>query len=369
MIIGVPKEIKDNEYRVSCVPAGARALKEAGHRVLVESGAGEGSYITDREFEEAGAEMIKSPAGVYASSDIVVKVKEPQASEYQYLREDLILFTFLHLASKKDLAETLVKSKATAIAYETVETKGFLPILKPMSEVAGRLSVEIGAGFLMRHHGGRGVLMGGVPGVERGRVVILGAGTVGFNAAKTAVGLGAGTTVIDVNTERFRRLDDVFGSRIKTLASNSYNIEKAVLDCDLLIGAIHVPGAKTACLVPKKLVSMMKKGSVIVDVSVDQGGCIETIRPTTHSKPTYEVDGVIHYGVSNIPGAVPRTSTFALTDSTLPYLLKLAKEGLKKALKGDPSFLNGLNIHRGAVCHKNLAESLGLPYAPADTLL
>ncbi|MBI5560065.1 MAG: alanine dehydrogenase [Deltaproteobacteria bacterium] len=365
MIVGVPKEIKDNEYRVALVPSGVRQLKGAGHTILVEAGAGEGSGIGDKEYEKEGAGIVKSAKEAFSSSDIVIKVKEPQPSEYQYLREGLILFTFLHLATKKDLAVTLINKKTTAIAYETVETdSGDLPVLKPMSEVAGRLSVEIGAHFLLKPCGGRGVLLSGVPGVEGGNVVILGAGTVGLNAVRISMGLGAETTAIDISTERFRRLDDIYRGRVKTLISNSYNIEKAVLGCDLLIGAAHRPGGKTPCLVGKSLVKRMKKGSVIVDVAVDQGGCVETIRPTTHSNPTYEADGVIHYGVSNIPGAVPRTSTFALTNATLPYLLILAKEGLERAIEIDPALSNGVNIHRGKVCHRAVAEALGMEHTP-----
>ncbi|MFZ3072356.1 MAG: alanine dehydrogenase [Thermodesulfobacteriota bacterium] len=363
MIVGVPKEIKDNEFRVAMVPSGVRALKDSGHRALIETNAGLGAGISDDEYQAAGAEILKSPKEVFSGADIIVKVKEPLPPEYGYLREGLIVFTFFHLATKKELAEALVKNKVIAIAYETVEEKnGNLPLLKPMSEVAGKLSVQVGAQFLMKQYGGRGVLLGGVPGVERGSVVILGAGTVGINAAKVAVGLGAEVTVIDVNTERFRHLDDIFGSRVKTLMSNAYNIERAVVGADLLIGATHIPGAKTPRLVSKALVSRMKKGSVIVDVAVDQGGCVETIRPTTHSEPTYEEDGVIHYGVANMPGAVPRTSTFALTNATLPYVLKLANLGFKKAVEGDSALFNGVNAHKGVLCNKNVSEALGMEY-------
>jgi len=370
VIIGVPKEIKDNEYRVACTPGGVRQLKDCGHRVLVETNAGEGSGISDKEFLDEGAEVVKSPSEVFSSSDIVIKVKEPEREEYGYLKKDLILFAFLHLAAKKELLDELVKKGVAAIGYETVEEKtGNLPILKPMSEIAGRLSVEIGAHFLLKPYGGRGVLVSGVPGVEKGKIAVLGAGVVGLNAVKIAVGLGADVTVIDVNTERFRYMDDIFKGRVKTLISNTYNIEKAVLDCDILIGAVHRPGAKTPTLVSKGLVAKMKKGSVIVDVAVDQGGCVETIRPTTHSNPTYTVNGVVHYGVSNIPGAVPRTSTFALTNATFPYLLGLARFGLKKTImEAFPALAAGINTCRGFVCHKEVAETHGVEYTPFNGL-
>jgi len=369
MIIGVPKEIKDNEFRVAMVPPGVRALKDAGHRVFIETNAGFGAGISDNEYRSAGAEILESPKDVFSGADIVVKVKEPLPSEYGYFREGLIVFTFFHLVTKRDLAEALVENNVTAIAYETVEERNRnLPILKPMSEVAGKLSVQIGAQFLMKQYGGRGVLLGGVSGVVRGSVVIFGGGTVGINAAKVAVGLGADVTVMDVNTERFRHLDDVFGGRVKTIITNAHNIERAVIGADLVVGAIHVPGAKTPRLVPKELVSRMKKGSVIVDVAVDQGGCVETIRPTTHSEPTYEVDGVIHYGVANMPGAVPRTSTFALANATLPYVMKLANLGFKEAVEIDFALFHGVNVHKGVVCNKNVSEALGMEYKPLKSL-
>ena len=369
MIIGVPKEIKDNEFRVAMVPSGVRALKDAGHRVLIETNAGLGAGISDGEYRSAGAEILESPKDVFSGADIIAKVKEPLASEYGSLREGLIVFTFLHLVTKRDLAEALVKNNVTAIAYETVEERNHnLPILKPMSEVAGKLSVQIGAQFLMKQHGGRGVLLGGVSGVVRGSVVIFGGGTVGINAAKVAVGLGADVIVMDVNTERFRHLDDMFGGRVKTIISNAHNIERAVIAADILVGAIHIPGAKTPRIVSKELVSRMKKGSVIVDVAVDQGGCVETIRPTTHSEPTYEVNGVIHYGVANMPGAVPRTSTFALANATLPYVMKLANFGFRKAVESDSALFKGVNVHKGVVCNKNAAEALGMEYKPLESV-
>lgn len=375
MIIGVPKEIKNNEYRVSVVPSGVKALKEKGHRVLIEKCAGEGSSITDEDFKKAGAEMVDTPEEAF-KADIVVKVKEPQPREYTYFRDGLVLFTFLHLATKKNLAEALLEKNVTAIAYETVEEPGpceepgpggGLPILKPMSEIAGRLSVQIGAHHLIKAYGGRGVLLGGVPGVGKGKVLVIGAGTVGVNAAKVAVGLGADTTVIDKNPDKLKCLDGVVrvgGERIKTLVSNPENIESSVVECDLLIGAVHVPGARTPMLVPRPLVSRMKKGSVIVDVAVDQGGCVETIRPTTHTDPVYELEGVLHYGVTNMPGAVPRTSVFALTNVTLPYLLKLADGAGEGAIEASFALKAGLNTYRGGIANRAVAEALGMEFTP-----
>jgi len=362
MIIGIPKEIKDNEYRVAVVPSGVRELKEAGHRVLVETDAGAGSSIDDSEYAAAGAEIAPSAQEVWTKADLVIKVKEPRPQEYGYLREGLIVFTFFHLAADRNLAEELINKGTTAVAYETVERPdGSLPILAPMSEVAGRLAVQAGAHYLMKAYGGRGVLLGGVPGVKRGTVTILGGGTVGMNAAGIAVGLGAEVILLDTRAERLRHLDEIFGNRINSVFSNSYNIESALKRADLLVGAVHIPGARTPKLVTRETLKQMKKGAVIVDVSVDQGGCVETIRPTTHSEPTYLVDGVVHYGVANMPGAVPRTSTFALTNATLPYLLTLANKGLKGAL-GDTALKNGINIHKGRMTHKTAAGAVGLPY-------
>lgn len=363
MIIGVPKEIKDKEYRVSLVPSGARTLKETGHTVIVEKGAGAGSGIGDEEYMGAGAAISDSAEGVWERADLMVKVKEPLKEEFARLKNGQTLFTFLHLASNPILTEALLKSGVTAIAYETVQTPdNRLPILTPMSEVAGRLSVQIAANYLLKANGGEGVLLGGVPGIERGSVVILGAGVVGMNAAKVAVGFGANVTMLDTNIERFREIERVFGDRVQTLYSNSFNIERSATGADCLIGAVHIPGAKTPALVARAMVSKMKKGSVIVDVSVDQGGSVETIRPTTHSNPTYEVDGVIHYGVANMPGAVPRTSTFALTNATLPYIIKLASMGLIEAVKSDPSLYKGVNVHKGNITHPSVAEALQMPY-------
>lgn len=362
MVIGVPKEIKDNEYRVAVVPSGVRALKESGHRVLVQTNAGAGSSIDDGEYIKAGAEIVPSAADVWTGSDLVVKVKEPRPEEYRYLREGLIVFTFFHLAADRALADELIRKGTTAVAYETVELEDrTLPILTPMSEVAGRLAVQVGAHYLMKPCGGEGVLLSCVPGVKRGRIVIIGGGVVGVNAARIAAGFEADVTLLDTRVDRLRHLDDIFGSRINTLISNSYNIEEAVKRADLLVGAVHIPGARTPKLVTRPMLSIMKKGAVIVDVSVDQGGCVETIRPTTHSDPTYLVDGVVHYGVANMPGAVPRTSTFALTNATLPYLLELANRGLKDAVASNPSLKGGLNIHKGRVTHKRVAEAVSRP--------
>lgn len=362
MIIGIPKEIKDNEYRVAITPAGVKALRESGHKVIIEKSAGIGSGISDEEFKKAGAEIIDNPKNVFEKADMAIKVKEPLPQEYPFLKKDKILFTFLHLAPLPELTDALVKSKITAIAYETVELPdGSLPILTPMSEVAGKLSVQIGAYYLMKPHHGRGVLLGGVPGVEIGKVAIIGGGVVGINAAKIALGMGADVTIINRSLERLRYLDDIFRGRIKTLASNSYNIEKAVIESDLVIGAVLITGAKAPHLITKQMVSKMKKGSVIVDVSIDQGGCVATIKPTTHSNPVYEVDGVIHYGVTNMPGSVPRTSTFALTNATLPYVIKLANSGID-AVKKDPSLAKGVNVFKGKITCRAVSEAQGKEY-------
>lgn len=370
MIIGVLKEIKDNEYRVGLVPSGARALKDAGHRIIIEKGAGTGSSITDEEYIKAGAEISGDASEVYLNAELIVKVKEPQAKEYSYLRKDQIIFTFLHLAADRELAEELIKKGTTAIGYETVEEKdGHVPILAPMSEVAGRLSVQVGANCLMRPSGGRGVLLGGVPGVEKGRVTIIGAGTVGINAALMAIGLGSRVTVLDTRAAALRRVEELFGSKVDTLFSRAHDIEGLLAQTDLLIGAVHIPGTRTPHIITRKMLQLMRRGSVIVDVSVDQGGCVETIRPTTHSDPTYEVDGVIHYGVANMPGAVPITSTRALTNVTLPYISKIARAGLKGALTADPALARGVNIHAGRVVHAGLAASLGCEATPLEKLL
>lgn len=370
MIIGIPKEIKDKEYRVAITSAAVDALAKAGHKVIIEKNAGIGSGISDQEYSNAGAEIVAAAHEVFKQAALIVKVKEPLPQEYPLLRKDQILFTYLHLAPVPELTAALMKSGAIAIAYETVELPdGSLPLLTPMSEVAGKVAVQVGAYYLMKAHGGSGILLGGVPGVEKGRVVIIGGGVVGTNAAKVAVGLGAKVVIINRSLERLRYLDDIFGDNVETMASNSYNIEKAVTEADLVIGAVLInSGAKAPHLVTRDMVSKMKKGSVIVDVSVDQGGCVETIKPTSHSNPVYEIDGVIHYGVTNMPGAVPRTSTFALTNATLPYVLKLANLGME-TLKKDPALAKGVNVFKGKITCKAVADSVGENWTPLEKLL
>ncbi len=367
MRIGVPKETKPMEFRVAMTPGGVESLVRRGHKVLVEKGAGAGSGMPDDEYAAAGAHLVSAEEAWGA--ELVVKVKEPLPAEYRYLRPDLLLFTYLHLAASRELTEAMLASGVTGIAYETVQLPdGSLPLLVPMSEVAGRMATQVGAYYLEKPMGGRGVLLGGVPGVAPASVVILGGGTVGTNAAKIALGMGAQVYVLDVNHQRLQYLDDVFGGRLITLTSTEANIKKAVQFADLLIGAVLIPGAKAPKLVTREMVATMKEGSVIVDVAVDQGGCVETIRPTTHDAPTYVVDGVVHYGVANMPGAVPRTSTFALTNQTLPYVLKLAEKGIA-ALKDDPALLKGLNVHAGRLTHPAVAEAFGLPYTPPEEAL
>ncbi len=371
MIIGVPKEIKDNEYRVALSPAGAAQLKQHGHMVLLERGAGVGSGFTDQEYLEQGAEIVASPAEVWARSDMIMKVKEPLPSEFIYFRRNQLLFTYLHLAAAGELTQALVASGVSGIAYETIQLpNGGLPLLTPMSEVAGRMSVQVGAMLLESFHGGRGVLLGGVPGVPPADVVIIGGGIVGTNAAKMALGLGANVTILERSADRMRYLDDIFKGQINTLMSNTYNIANAVQKADLLIGAVLIPGAKAPKLVTEQMVKSMKKGAVIIDVAVDQGGTIETIdRVTTHSEPTYERYGVVHYAVANIPGAVPRTSTLALTNVTLPYALELADKGLERALQDNETLKSGVNTYRGHVTHQAVAEAVGMAYTPLDQLI
>ncbi|HXG94928.1 MAG TPA: alanine dehydrogenase [Blastocatellia bacterium] len=370
MIVGLPKEVKDNEYRVGLVPAGVKALTDAGHTVLVQTTAGEGSGISNEEYMTAGGEIVDTAEEVWSRADMVVKVKEPVPSEYGFLREELILFTYLHLAPARELTKAMLDSGVTGVAYETITNdQGHLPLLTPMSEVAGRMSIQVGATYLEKINGGRGVLLGGVPGVAPGRVTIIGGGVVGTNAAKMAVGLGASVIIIDRDLERLRYLDDIFGSRIRTLASNPYTIAESVAASDLVVGAVLVPGAAAPKLVTREMLRAMPRGSVIVDVAVDQGGCIETTKPTTHSQPTYYVENVLHYGVTNMPGAVPRTSTFALTNVTLPFALKLAKYGAVEAFKRDPHLKNGANTYKGRVVYEAVAQDQGLDYTPIDKLL
>jgi alanine dehydrogenase len=361
MIIGVPKEVKDQEYRVSMVPAGVQALREKGHRVLVEHGAGEGSAVTDEDYVEAGAEMLDRNT-LFGESELVVKVKEPTPSEYSLLRPGMILFTFLHLASSRELTEALMAAGVSAVAYETIEDEeGNLPLLGPMSEVAGKLSVQIGASLLQKNRGGPGILLGGVPGVAHGRVVILGGGTVGTNAARVALGLGAEVSILDIDLRRLGYLEDIFQGKVETLMSNGRNVADVVPGADLLVGAVLVAGARAPVLVDRATVGKMRPGSVIVDVAVDQGGSVETTRPTTHTDPTYREEGVIHYGVTNMPSLVPRTSTFALTNSTFPYVAALADKGLSSALEEDPSLLRGVNVFAGDLVHAEVAETHNIP--------
>ena len=368
MLIGLPKEVKDGENRVGLTPGAVRALTRRGHRVLVQSGAGMGSFLTDDEYRAAGGEIVDSAAEAW-TAEMVVKVKEPVPSEYGYLRPDQILFTYLHLAADRRQTDALLDSGVTAIAYETVQTAdGKLPLLMPMSEVAGRMATQVGASYLERHHGGRGVLLGGVPGVAPANVAILGGGTVGTNAAKVALGMGAQVTVLELYHERLIYLDDVFQGRVQTRASNEYNIEQAVFNADLVIGAILIPGGRAPWLVTRKMLSSMRKGAVIVDVAVDQGGCVETTRPTTHSDPIYVVDDIVHYGVANMPGAVPRTSTFALVNQTMSYTLNLANEGLD-AVRHSAPLLHGLNTHHGKLTYWAVAEVFGLPHTEPETAL
>ena len=370
MIIGVPREVKDHESRVGVTPAGVQALVAAGHTVLVEHHAGELSALTDDEYQAAGAEIVGSAHDVWRLAEMVVKVKEPIESEYRHFREGMVLFTYLHLAPMTELTDALLANKVTGIAYETVRDRaGTLPLLTPMSEVAGRMSVQVGAACLEKERGGRGVLLGGVPGVPPGNVVILGGGIVGSNAARVALGLGARVTLVDVSLNRLRELDDIFGGRLYTLASNSYNIGRAVRDADLVIGAVLIPGASAPKLVTRTMVAKMKKGAVIVDVAIDQGGCIETARPTTHSDPSFVVDGVVHYCVTNMPAAVPNTSTLALTNATFPYLLKLAKLGAKSAIQEDQGIAAGVNTLNGILTCKPVAESQHRDWQPVSELV
>jgi alanine dehydrogenase len=364
MLIGVPKEIKNNEFRVALTPAGAHLLRLNGHRILVENNAGAGSGFSDEDYAAEGAEIAGSAAEVWAQAEMIMKVKEPLPSEYGFFRENQILFTYLHLAAAGDLAQTLAATKVSAVAYETIQLPGgALPLLTPMSEVAGRMSVQIGAQFLEAFNGGRGILLGGVPGVPPADVIILGGGIVGTNAAKMALGLGANVVIVERSAERMRYLDDMFGGRIRTLMSNPYNIGCAVQKADLLIGAVLIPGARAPKLVTESMVREMKKGAVIVDVAVDQGGTIETIdRVTTHDNPVYEKHGVVHYAVANMPGAVPRTSTLALTNVTIEYALQLANKGLLKAINENPALMLGVNTYRGSITHPAVAEAVGLPY-------
>ena len=369
MKIGLPKEIKDNEYRVGLTPAGVQALAQAGHDVFVQKTAGEGSGFTDEQYVKAGGKMLDTADDIWRTGDMIVKVKEPVAPEYPRMRENQLLFTYLHLAPELELTKVMLERKVTGVAYETIIKDGKLPLLTPMSEVAGRMSVQVGATYLEKMNGGRGILLGGVPGVPAANVVIIGGGIVGTEAAKMAVGLGAKVTIIDRNLDRLRQLDDIFLSKVQTLASSRYAIEEAISHADLVIGAVLVVGAAAPKLVTRDMLHLIPSGAVLVDVAVDQGGCFETTHATTHSNPTYYEEGVLHYCVANMPGAVPRTSTFALTNATLPYALDLANKGFEAAIRDDEGLREGVNTYAGKLTYEAVAESQGLEYTALDSLI
>lgn len=367
MKIGIPKEIKDNEYRVSMTPGGVKELVAHGHEVLVQASAGEGSGFTDDEYKHAGAKILPAAADVWNSVQMVVKVKEPLKQEYGFMRSDLVLYTYLHLAAVEELTREMVKSGITGIAYETIEmADGSLPLLQPMSEVAGRMATQIAARYLEKPQGGRGMLLGGVPGVRPANVVVLGGGTVGTHAAYMAIGMGAHVTIMDINLNRLRYLDEIMHGRVTTVYANRTSIEEAVTQADAVIGAVLIAGARAPHLVTRDMIKKMKPGSVIVDVAVDQGGCVETTHATTHSDPVYYVDGVLHYGVANMPGAVPRTSTFALSNATLKYALKIADEGVQRAALNDVALQKGFNTYQGQLVYKPVAEAFNMDYTPLE---
>jgi alanine dehydrogenase len=369
MIIGVPREIKDGEERVAMSPAGVRAFREHGHRVVVQAGAGAGCRVFDDEFREAGAQIVRSAEAVYRQAKMVLKVKEPLPLEYDLLRPKQILFTYLHLASSRDLVRALLQRDVVALGYETVQTAdGALPLLVPMSEIAGKMSIQVGARLLEADVGGRGTLLGGVPGVPPAEVVIIGCGVVGTNAAKVAIGMGAHVAILDINHDRLKYLDDVLGGRVITVYANAYSIERAAGYADLLIGAVLRPGAKAPKLVTRSMVRQMKSGAGIVDVAVDQGGCVETIRPTSHSEPTYVKHGVVHYGVPNIPAAVPRSATHALTNATLPWALEVADKGVEQAVATNRALAAGINVAHGGVVHPAVAEAFGMKATPLSDI-
>ena len=370
MLIGVPKEIKPDEYRVALTPAGAEMLSQAGHEIVVEKGAGLGSGFTDDFYENAGATMLDTADEVWAKADMIMKVKEPIAPEWPRMRSGQVIFTYFHFAASEELTKAVVASGAIAIAYETVELEtGELPLLTPMSEVAGRMAVQEGAKYLEKPQGGLGVLLGGVPGVNPGKVVILGGGVVGTNAAKMAAGLGANVFIMDINLERLRYLDDVMPANVTTLFSTRYAIRKQIQDADLVIGAVLIPGAKAPSLITKEDLGLMRDGTVIADVAIDQGGCVETMKPTTHHDPVYTVDGVIHYAVANMPGGVPRTSTLALTNATLPYAVSLASKGWKRACQDDAALKLGVNVVDGHVTYQGVADAFGMECRSVDDFL
>jgi alanine dehydrogenase len=367
MIIGVPKEIKNNENRVALTPAGVVSFVQAGNKVIIESGAGVGSAFTDEEYVISGAEIVAEAADVWAQADMIMKVKEPLESEYQYFREGLILFTYLHLAAEPALTKALVDNEVIGIAYEAVQVGRTLPLLAPMSEVAGRMATQVGAHYLQKTQGGKGILLSGVPGVERGKVTIVGGGNVGTNAAKMAIGLGADVTILDISADRLRQLDDIFGNSIKTLMSNPYNIANSVAQADLVIGAVLIPGAKAPKLITEEMVKSMKPGSVIVDPAIDQGGCVATIeQSTTHDDPTFVKYDVVHYAVANMPGAVARTSTMALTNVTVPYGLQIANKGVVKAISENEALKLGVNTARGYVTYEPVAKDLGYEFVTPE---
>ena len=369
MIVGVPREIKDNENRIAIVPAGVDALRRDGHMVLVEQGGGLGSGISDAEFVEAGAEIVEGHAEVFAKADMIMKVKEPLPEEYGLIRPGQIAFTYFHFAASRELTEGMIKSGGVCIAYETVEDGPHLPLLTPMSEVAGRMSIQQGAKFLEKPQMGRGILLGGIPGVEPATVMIIGGGVVGTNAAKMAAGMGANVIILDLDADRMRYLDDVMPANCTTLFSNAYNIRKVLRYADLVVGAVLIPGAKAPSLVTREDLKTMNEGAVIVDVAVDQGGCVETTKPTTHSNPTYIVDGVVHYSVANMPGAVGRTSTYGLTNVTLPYARILARDGWSKAVRENHGIRTGANVIEGKVTYKAVAEAFDMEYVPIEQLV
>lgn len=370
MIIGVPKEIKNNENRVAVTPAGVSEFVRHGHTVYVQQTAGEGSGFSDEEYVEAGAQILPTIEEVYGIAEMIVKVKEPIESEYKLIRKDQLLFTYFHFASYEPLTKAMIASGAVCLAYETVEKADrSLPLLVPMSEVAGRMSVQEGAKYLEKPLGGRGILLGGVPGVKPAEVVVLGGGIVGTQAAKMAAGLGAHVTIMDISIPRLRQLDDIMPANVQTLYSNTYNIKNAIKTADLVIGGVLIPGAKAPHLITRDMLKLMKKGAVLVDVAVDQGGCFETTKATTHADPTYVIDGIIHYCVANMPGAVPYTSTLALTNATLPYALQLANKGWKEACKNNAELLLGLNVVDGKVVYKGVSEAFNLPYTPVEQVL
>jgi len=365
MIIGVPKEIKSDEYRVGMIPVGVEELRKAGHTVLVEAGAGAGSGLDDETYAAQGAEIVASPKQVYGRAEMIVKVKEPQSSEVKMIQPGQVVFTYFHFAADRDLTEGMLKSGAVCVAYETIHDRnGRLPLLTPMSEVAGKMSIQEGAKCLERPMMGRGILLGGVPGVEPANVVILGGGIVGTNAAKVAAGIGARVIIMDVNIDRLRYLDDVMPANVQTIYSDAHTVQRFIAIADLVVGAVLIPGARCPVLVPREHLKLMKPGAVIVDVGVDQGGCCETTKPTTHSEPTYIIDEVVHYGVANMPGAVGRTSTFALTNATTPYTLRLANLGYSQAAAHDPGLAAGINIHKGKLTNKAVAEAFDMEYHP-----